>query len=195
MSTNPQRILIAEDEHLVAEVLKSDLVQLGYEVIGPFPNGAAALQGAHEKRPDLVLMDIRMNGDDGIDSAREFYRTLNVPVVLLSAYSSAEYLKNSMEAGVFGYLLKPVTQDELRVAIGVAWQRYLDSNDLKSQVGDLEKKLEDRKLVERAKGILQTKLGISEPEAMKRLQKQARDARRPMAELAKSVIDAEELMH
>ncbi len=195
MSTNPQRILIAEDEHLVAEVLKSDLVQLGYEVIGPFPNGAAALQGAHEKRPDLVLMDIRMNGDDGIDSAREFYRTLNVPVVLLSAYSSAEYLKNSMEAGVFGYLRKPVREDELRVALGVAWQRYLDSNDLKSQVGDLEKKLEDRKLVERAKGILQTKLGISEPEAMKRLQKQARDARRPMAELAKSVIDAEELMH
>lgn len=190
----PKRILIAEDELLVAQNLQSDLQSLGYEVIGPAPNGEKALELLEAHDPDLLLLDISMPKLNGVEVAQAVNEKRQKPIIVISAYSDSEYIKGCTEAGIYGYLLKPVSIDDLRVTISVSWSKYLEQMQLHGEVVTLNQKLEDRKLIERAKGILMQNLGITEPEAMKRLQKQARDSRRPMAHLAKSVIEAHELM-
>jgi len=187
-------ILVAEDEHLVAETLRAELEKLGYQVMGPVPNGQAAIEHARESRPNMALLDIRMPGVDGIEAARHLYEEFDVPVVILSAYSEQRDLEQLQAAGVFGYLLKPVSSDCLRVTLNVAWSRYLEVKKLSGKVKNLEDKLENRKIIERAKGILQQSLGVTEAEAMRRLQRQSRDARRPMVELAKALVDSQELL-
>ncbi len=186
-------VLVAEDEHLVAESLCADLRDLGYTVVGPFANGRAAIDAAGRERPDLALLDIRIADVDGLGVASEL-RALGVPCLILSAYSTHDYVERGTAAGVYGYLLKPISRDELRVALQVAFVRAGNCKQQHERILDLETQLHNRKVIERAKGLLQTKLGMSEPEAMRRLQKQARDARRPMAELAQSLLDAEELL-
>ncbi len=189
-----RRVLIAEDEHLLAKSLQTDLQEIGYEVVGLASNGQRAIELAHESRPDLAILDLRMPEMDGLEAGKAIYYQLNVPIVIVSAYSDPQDVDTATELGVFGYLLKPVSMDSLRVTICVAWKRFLEKQTLMDEVTLLEKKLEDRKLVERAKGLIMESLGLSESDAMRRLQKQARDSRRPMAELARSLIEAQELL-
>lgn len=187
-----KRILIAEDEHLLAAALADDLRALNYEVLGPVPNGRQAIELARREPPQLALLDVRMPVMDGLEAAAILHE-MNVPSVIVSAYSDPEYVNRGSEVGVFGYVLKPVTVDDLRVNIAIAWSRYRYQHRLRSEVDTLKTALENRKLVERAKGLLMQRLNLTEPEAMRRLQKQARDSRRNMADLARSIIETDQL--
>lgn len=191
VATFPRTVLVAEDELLLARTLTELLRGLDMEVIGPASNGRAAVELARQTPPDLAILDVRMPEMDGLAAGEILYRELDVPVMILTAYSDQHYVDQGCRLGVFGYLLKPINLDELRVSIAVAWRQAQTQRGLTGQVADLEKKLRDRKVIERAKGIVMKRLGIGEEDAMRRLQKQARDSRKPMAELAQSIIDAD----
>ncbi|MDP6602270.1 MAG: response regulator [Phycisphaerales bacterium] len=190
----PRRILVADDEHLVAQGVVAALQSLGLEVIGPCRDGEEAINQCRADRPDLALVDIQMPGINGVEAARRIFAELEIPVVILSAFSGDEYLRDSGEAGVFGYLLKPANQDQLRAGLAVAWQRFLDYMDQRSQIIDLKKRLEDRKVIEQAKWIVVSRKEVTEPEAMKLLQKQSRSTRQSLVEVAKAVIDSDKLL-
>jgi len=193
LPSHPQRILVADDEHLVATGIAATLNALGHEVIGPAADGAQAIELCAQHRPDLALLDIRMPEVDGLAAAHEIYQRFAVPVVIFSAYSDPQYVESSQDVGVFGYILKPVSQDQLRVVISVAWGRYRDAVSQSSEIQSLQKRLADRKLIEQAKWVLVEKRGIGEPEAMRLLQRHARSNRRPLVEVAQSVIENEAL--
>ncbi|MEM6334603.1 MAG: response regulator [Planctomycetota bacterium] len=190
----PQRILVAEDEALLARQLTAELTHLGLEVIGPASNGVRAIELAREHNPDIALLDIRMPEMDGLEASRVLQEEFAIPAIFITAYSDREFVNTAAEHGAMAYLLKPISVESLRVTLQVAWSRHLELNDLKDQVADLNRKLEHRKIIERAKGMIMHRLGLSESDAMRRLQKQSRDSRRPMIDLARSIIDAEELL-
>ena len=135
-----------------------------------------------------------MSGMNGLDAARILFGQMGIPVLILSAFSDPDYVKAGADIGVFGYMLKPVTLDDLRVSISVAWSRYQDHRSLKDDVDALKIQLEDRKIIERAKGLLMDRLSLSEGDAMRRLRKQARDSRRKLADLAKAIIETKDLI-
>lgn len=187
----PSRILIAEDDALLAKALKYNVQKLGFDVVGPASNGQCAIDLAKQDRPDLALMDIRMPVLDGLRATTVLSEEMGIPVVLISAYCDEAFLETCQRAGVFGYLVKPVMIDQLRVNIGVAWARYRQQVMLQNEVEDLKAALEDRKYIERAKGLLMDRKGLGENEAMQRLKKQARDSRRRLSDLARMLVDSE----
>ncbi|MEM7228628.1 MAG: response regulator [Planctomycetota bacterium] len=189
----PRRILVGDDEYMVATGLANMLKDLGFQVIGPATNGRSAIELCQTEQPDLALLDIRMPEVDGLEAAEHLFKALGVPVVIFSAYSTPEYVAGGTAAGVFGYLLKPVDQDQLRAGISVAWGRYSDYVNRNSEIFQLKQRLEDRKLIEQAKWIIVERKQLSEPDAMKTLQRQARNNRRPLVEVARSVIENADL--
>lgn len=192
-ATRLRRILIADDEHLVVEGLTRSLSDLNYTVTASCKNGEEAVQACRNDRPDLVLLDIQMPKMNGLEAAKVIYGEMGIPVVIVSAFSDSEYLRTGADVGVFGYLLKPVTRDDLEAAMTIAWARFLESRTAKDEIAQLSKRLEDRKIIERAKWILVERLQINEETAMKRLQKQARDNRRTLADVASSILENAEL--
>lgn len=190
----PRSVLVAEDEALLARSLRADLDALGMTVIGPASDGRKAIELAREERPDIALLDLRMPEVDGLQASKVLGGEMGIPTVVISGYSDSEYVETASQNGVYAYLLKPVSIESLRVTMRVAWRRYVDQVGLRGEVDSLNRRLEERKIIERAKGLIMERLGLSESDAMRRLQKQARDARRPMVELAKSVIEAQELL-
>ncbi len=191
---HPQRVLVADDEHLVAAGTVAALEDLGFEVVGTAGNGEQAIELCREGSPDIALLDIRMPGLDGLGAAETIYNEMRVPVVMISAYSDPEYVSTSNRVGVFGYLLKPVTRDQLRVGIEVAWSRFLKHLELSDEVGSLQQRLEQRKIIEQAKWIIVKRKDVEEPEAMRMLQKQARNGRKPLVDVARAVVDSETLL-
>lgn len=191
---SPKRLLVADDEHLVALGMKTNLEELGYEVLGPVGDGQAAIELCESLKPDMALLDIQMPGLDGITAAARIYQELHIPVVIFSAYSDQEYVESGSDAGVFGYILKPVTRDQLRVGIDIAWNRFLDSSEQIQEIDSLKERLEQRKIIEQAKWILVKRKGIEEPEAMKLLQKQARNNRKTLIEVANAVVESDSLL-
>lgn len=185
----PSTILVAEDEHLLARSLCSDLKQLGFSVIGPAQNGQVAIDLANEHRPDMALLDIRMPGVDGLVAAEKLYDQHRVPSVILTAYSDPPYLQSASRLSVFGYILKPAGLEGLRAAILVGWARYLDRCRLLGEVDALKLKLEQRKFIERAKGLLMKLNNFGEEESMRALQKMARDQRKPMIDVAMQLLE------
>lgn len=190
----PRRVLVADDEHLVATDLAMTLGELGYSVLGPAVDGEAAVELAQITHPDLALLDIRMPKRDGLSAANQIYHDLGVPVIILSAYSDSTAIAAAQNAGVFGYLVKPASANQLRAAIDVAWGRFVDSLRDQDEIAALERKLEDRRVIERAKWILVQRKQMNEEEAMRILQRQARQSRKKMAEVAQLLIDANELL-
>lgn len=188
-----KRILIADDEHLVVEGLTRSLSDLNYTITASCKNGEEAVHACREDRPDLVLLDIQMPKLNGLEAARVIYGEMGIPVIIISAFSDSEYLKTGADVGVFGYLLKPVTRDDLEAAMTIAWARFLESRTARDEIAQLSQRLEDRKLIERAKWILVERLQINEETAMKRLQKQARDNRRTLADVARSILENADL--
>jgi len=186
-----ERVLIAEDEHLIAESLAEHLRSFGYDVLGPFNDGQAAIDAALQSPPDLALLDIRMPERDGLSVARELWEKTQRPIVLVSAYSDDEYIEACRDIGVFGYLIKPVDPDSLRVAVSIAWSRYRSAMDREQRVEQLEKNLANRRTVEQAKWRLVQEQGLTEPEAHRRLQATARNARSPLLDVAERVISGE----
>ncbi len=190
----PRSVLLAEDEHLVAANLAAQLRSLGCELVGPVSNGSEAIDLAKRQTPDLALLDIRMPVMSGLEAAQVLFCQMSIPVVVLSAFSNAAFVEQGAKIGVFGYLLKPVGVDELRATLAVAWSRFRHQAQLRHETRELRDALEARKAIERAKGLLMQKLNLTEDQAMKRLQKQARDSRRKLADLARAVIETNELL-
>jgi response regulator NasT len=171
----------------VAADLGIKLKDLGYTVLLA-TDGEAASTLAASANPDMGLFDIRMPKKDGLAAAAEVYNQYGVPVVILSAYAEPELVAQAQKAGVFGYLIKPVQEDQLRAAIEVAWSRYILAAKDKAEAESLKKRLEDRRIIEQAKWKLVSSKGMTEPDAMTALQKKARSMRAPLAEVAMAVM-------
>jgi AmiR/NasT family two-component response regulator len=190
MGNGKLRILIADDEPLIRLDLKNMLESLGYEVIAEAGDGVSAVEAARTLKPDVAILDIKMPGMDGIDAANILNSEKIAPVVLLTAYSDMDLINRAKEAGVFAYLVKPFRENDLRPAIEVAISRYKEFLALEEEVSELEDKLETRKLIERAKGILMDQYGLKEQEAFRRIQVQSMNTRKSMKEIAEAIIIA-----
>jgi AmiR/NasT family two-component response regulator len=183
------RILVVDDDALIRVNMVEMLNRMGYEVVGEADTAPTAVQKARELKPDLVIMDIRMPGDsDGINAAATLTGENIAPTLLVSAYSQPDYVARANEAGVVGYLVKPVTVDQLRPAIEVVLARFGEFQSLSSETQDLRDQLETRKLVERAKGVLMAQFNLNESEAFRRIQKTSMDTRKPMRAIAEAIL-------
>jgi two-component system, response regulator PdtaR len=187
------RVIIADDEALIRMDLREMLTNLGYLVVGEVADGRSAVNQARELRPDVVVMDIKMPDMDGIEAAQVLTEEHIAPTVLLSAYGQRELVERAREAGVVAYLVKPYREEELAPAIEVALARFREFQTLQKQVDDLQAALETRKLVDRAKGILMDKQGLSEAEAFRKIQKMSMDNRKPMKDVAEAIILAHQV--
>jgi len=194
MSTERLKILIVEDETLVGMGLQDQLTRLGHTVVAQAASATEALEQFRLRQPDVVLVDVRLNGGDGIELAQECQRIRRVPMIVISAYSDPELIQRAGEAGVFGYLVKPVEQGQLAAQLAVAVRRFRESEQLRLEKEQLAANLETRKLVERAKGIFMRRLHLDEPEAHKRLQQESQKRRISLADLARKIIESEELL-
>ncbi|HEU0192321.1 MAG TPA: ANTAR domain-containing response regulator [Mycobacterium sp.] len=183
------RVLIAEDEALIRLDLTEMLRDEGYEVVGAADNGQQAVDLAEQLQPDLVIMDVKMPGRDGIDAASEIAGKRIAPVVMLTAFSQRELVERARDAGAMAYLVKPFAISDLVPAIELALSRSHEISALEREIATLSDRLETRKLVERAKGVLQDKHGLTEPEAFKWIQRAAMDRRTTMKRVAEVVLE------
>lgn len=182
------RILIADDESIIRLDLKKILENMGHKVVAEASDGQRAVELARENEIDLAILDIKMPGMDGLDVAKILTEEKIAPVLLLTAYSQQDLINRAKEAGVFGYLVKPFKEADLLPAIEIAISRYHEMEALEKEVGDLSDKLETRKLVDRAKGMLMDKRGMKEHEAFRWIQLQSMNTRKSMREIAEAVI-------
>ena len=189
-----RRVLIIEDDTLVGIGLKAHLEKLGHSVVGQAADAAQAHAMFADERPDLVLVDIRLDHDDGLDLAGQLLALRRCPMIVVSAYSDDSLLQRAADVGVYGYLVKPVTREALAAQIHVAIKRFDETERLRGEKDSLLQTLETRKLVEKAKGILMRRLSLTEPEAHKRLQTESQKRRIGLAEISKTLIDSEDLL-
>ena len=182
------RVVVAEDEALIRMDVVATLQEAGYEVVGQGADGEEAVKLATELEPDLVVMDIKMPKLHGI-SAAEKISELKIPVVLLTAFSQADLVARAADAGAMAYVTKPFKPSDLLPAIQIALSRHEELTSLEAEIADLNDRLETRKLMDRAKGLLQSKMKLSEPDAFMWIQKASMDRRLTMAQVAKAVIE------
>ncbi|MFP3990632.1 response regulator [Streptomyces sp. E11-3] len=187
------RVVIAEDEALIRLDLKEMLEEEGYSVVGEAGDGEQAIALAREHQPDLVILDVKMPVLDGISAAEKITEESIAPVLMLTAFSQRDLVERARDAGAMAYLVKPFSKGDVVPAIEMAVSRYTELKALEREVADLSQRLETRKLVDRAKSILQTQYGLSEPAAFRWIQKTSMDRRLSMQQVAEAVIeDAEE---
>ena len=184
----PLKVVVAEDEGLIRMDVVATLTDAGYLVVGEAADGEEAVRLATELDPDIVVMDIKMPKMDGI-SAAEKIAELKIPVVLLTAFSQADLVTRAAEAGAMAYVTKPFKPTDLLPAIQIALSRHEELTSLENEISDLNDRLETRKLMDRAKGLLQSKMQLSEPDAFRWIQKASMDRRVTMAQVAKAVIE------
>src|SRR5487761_1755718 len=189
MTKPPFRVVIAEDEALIRLDLKEMLEEEGYEVAGQTGDGETAVKLAVAQRPDLVILDVKMPVLDGLSAAEQIASQRLAPVVILTAFSQRELVERARDAGAMAYLVKPFTKADLVPAIEMAVSRFQEIRALESEVDSLRDRLEVRKLLDRAKGLLQAEHGLSEPDAFRWIQKTSMDRRVSMREVAQAVID------
>src|SRR5687767_4471099 len=188
--SNPQpKVLIAEDEAIIRLDLKEMLEEEGIEVVGEASDGEAAIRLAKERGPDLVIMDIKMPGMDGLTAAEKITEEGLGAVLILTAFSQRDLVKRAADAGAMGYLVKPFQKSDLMPAIDVALARHAELAAVKSESASLSDQLETRKVVDRAKGKLMQDLSLSEPDAFRHIQKKAMDERRSMKEIALEIVE------
>jgi AmiR/NasT family two-component response regulator len=180
------RILVAEDEALIRMDLVEMLGEAGYEVVAQAADGAEAIELAQLHKPDLAILDVKMPVLDGISAAEKIIAI--APVLMLTAFSQRELVERARDAGVMAYVVKPFSIGDLVPAIEIAISRHLQMRTLADEVADLHERLESRKLIDRAKGILMQALNLSEPEAFSWIQRAAMDRRMTMKEVAQAVI-------
>ncbi len=185
----PTRVVVAEDEVLIRLDLVEMLTEEGYEVVGQAGDGEAAVELTTDLRPDLVVMDVKMPKMDGISAAEKIASERIAPVVMLTAFSQRELVDRARQAGAMAYVVKPFGKADLIPAIEIARARFAEITAVEAEVEDLTERLESRKAVDRAKGMLQTGLGLTEPEAFRWIQKTAMDLRKSMREVAEGVIE------
>lgn len=184
------RVLIADDEPIIRLDLKQMLENLDYEVVAEAGDGQQAIEAARTSRPDICILDVKMPVMDGIEAATAITEEGIAPAILLTAYSDQELIQRAKEAGVFAYLVKPFKPSDLPPAIEIARSRYEQNCQLTKEVSNLQERLETRKIVERAKGILMDEYHLSEAEAYRRIQVQSMNQRKSMKEIAEAIIIA-----
>lgn len=182
------RIVVAEDETLIRLDLVEMLREQGYDVVGEASNGEQAVALAEQLQPDVVIMDVKMPVLDGLSAAEQIHDAGLCPVIMLTAFSQAELVERARDAGVMAYVVKPFSADDLRPAIEIAHSRWQELKALEAEVADLGDRLETRKLVDRAKGVLMSQLKLSEADSFRWIQKTAMDRRLGMREVADAVI-------
>jgi response regulator NasT len=192
--THPYRVLIADDEKSVAVALQNQLESLGYDVVSVVSDGQRAIEMCRRTLPDVAFMDIEMPGLDGLAASRQIAVDPGTPVIILTAHGHPNLIDQAVEDGVISYLLKPATNPSLHAAIQVAVARARELKVLQEDIDQLKSTLRERKLIERAKGILMSRRQLSESEAFRLLQRQSQDRRIPMAKLAESIIQTDELL-
>lgn len=186
--SEPLSIVVGEDEALIRLDLSEMLVELGYNVVGQAGDGEAAVRLVSALAPNIALLDVKMPVLDGLSAAEQISQLGTTAVVMLTAFSSPEFVERATQAGVMGYLVKPVNQSDLRPALELARTRFAEQVSLTAEIGQLTQQLETRKLVERAKGVLQQQYGLDEAASFRWLQKAAMDRRLSMAAVAGVVI-------
>ena len=185
----PKKVLIAEDEALIRLDLVELLTEEGFEVVGQAADGEEAVKLARELEPDLIIMDVKMPGMDGITAAEIIGEERIAPILMLTAFSQSELVERARDAGVMGYLVKPFGANEVVPAIEVAIGRFAELRAIEEELANLEDRFESRKIIDQAKGMLQEGLGLTEPEAFRWIQKTAMDLRKSMREVAEEVIN------
>lgn len=185
------RVLIAEDEALIRMDLREMLEEDGHEVVAEARDGAEAIRLAEQLRPDVIFMDINMPGVGGIEAASAIGEKRVAPVVMVTAFSQVGYVEQASAAGAMAYVVKPFTRADIVPAMQIAASRFAEMQTLAAEVDDLTDRLETRKILDRAKGILMAR-GISEPEAFNRLQRLAMDKRKTLREIAEAVVIAQD---
>jgi AmiR/NasT family two-component response regulator len=189
------RVLVAEDDPLIALGLSERLRSLGHEPIGPAGDGRQAIELAQESLPDLYLFDIEMPNLDGLEAAKQLADDgLRRPVVVVTGVDDPSLIERSIASGVSAYLTKPVDSRELKAAIELAAARHTEFQALEAEVDRAQQALEDRKLVERAKGLLMSALDLSEQDAFRRLQKTARERNLRLADVAGRIVEQQSLL-
>ncbi|MEV8093900.1 MULTISPECIES: response regulator [Streptomycetaceae] len=183
------RIVIAEDEALIRLDLKEMLEEEGYTVVGEAGDGETAVKLVEELKPDLVILDVKMPVLDGLSAAERIHEQHLAPVLMLTAFSQRELVDRARDAGAMAYIVKPFSKSDLVPAIEMAVSRYTEMRTLEEEIADLSQRLETRKLVDRAKSVLQTKFGLTEPAAFRWIQKTSMDRRMTMAAVAQAVIE------
>jgi len=186
--SSTKRVLVAEDEAIIRLDLAEMLGEAGYEVVGQAGDGEQAVAMALELRPDIVIMDVKMPVMDGITAAEQIGKERICPVVMLTAFSQTELVERARDAGVMAYVVKPFTASDVTPALDIALSRWSELKALEVEVADLGERLETRKAVDRAKGVLMAKLKITEGEAFRWIQKTAMDRRMGMREVADAVV-------
>jgi response regulator NasT len=184
-----RRAVVAEDEALIRMDIVETLREGGYDVVGEASNGEEAITAAREFRPDVVVMDIKMPVMDGITAAETIVKERLAPVVLLTAFSQTELVERARDAGAMAYVVKPFTPADLLPAVEIARSRHAEMRVLEVEIADISERLETRKRVERAKGLLMESMHLNEPESFRWIQKTSMDRRLTMREVADAVID------
>lgn len=188
-SSAKTRVIVAEDESLIRIDIVEILRDNGFDVVAEAADGEKAVALARELKPDLVVMDVKMPLLDGISAAEILHKERIAPVVLLTAFSQRELVERAAEAGALAYVVKPFTPNDLIPALDIALTRYQQITSLEDEISDLAERLETRKVLDRAKGILNDTMGLTEPEAFRWIQKASMDRRLSMREVAQTVID------
>jgi response regulator NasT len=186
------RIAVADDELDMRDYFKKSLPRLGHKVVAVAENGRELVEHCRAQQPDLVITDIKMPDMDGIDAATEIYRDRPIPVILVSAFHDPELIARAEADHIMGYLVKPIEQADLEPAIALATRRFEQFESLRREAADLRQALEDRKVIERAKGAIMKRGGLDEQEAFRRLQKLAADRCKKLIEIAHMILVAEE---
>jgi response regulator NasT len=182
------RIVVADDERNMYEYLQEFLPLLGHQVVGVAQSGRQLIEQCRTLHPDLVITDIKMPDMDGIEAAEEVYRQEPVPIILVSAHHNPELLERAEKGNILAYLLKPIRQGDLEPAIRIATQRFEQFQALRREAADLRQALEDRKIIERAKGVLMKQGAVNEEEAFRRLQKLAMNSNRKLIDVAHMIL-------
>src|SRR5262245_57150638 len=188
------KIVVADDELDMRDYFQQILPLLGHQVVGVARTGRELVELCVATHPDLVVTDIKMPDMDGIDAAGQIYRQAPIPVILVSAYHDPEFIRRAEADHIMAYLVKPIKQADLVPAIGIAMYRFEQFQALRKETTDLKQALEDRKVIEKAKGVLMKKAGLDEPSAFRRLQKLASDKNRKLIEIAHIILTAEEAL-
>lgn len=189
----PLKILVAEDEYLCLMGLKANINALGHTVIAEATDGIEAVELACKEKPDLIIMDINMPAMDGIEAIKRINKTLFIPSIIVSGYHDEDLIKRATEQGVLCYLIKPIDLADLKAAIQITLARFKEFQALQEELQDTKKSLEARKYVERAKGVLMDRMGLTEPESMKHLQQKSRNENKKLIVVAKEIIKADEV--
>jgi response regulator NasT len=189
--TAPLRIVVADDEPDMRDYFRKCLARLGHKVVGVAQNGRELVSLCKAEKPDLIITDIKMPDVDGIDAAIQIYRDQPVPVILVSAFHDPELIARAESDHILGYLVKPIEQADLEPVIGLAMRRFEQFETLRREAADLRQALEDRKVIERAKGVLMKRGSLDEQEAFRRLQKLASEESRKLIDIARMILVAE----